>query len=62
MPRVRFTDDFDYRPISRVTIAYRKGTEMTVKRECADKAIKSGKAVAISNRRKAGDGAGTIGG
>jgi hypothetical protein len=45
MARVRFTEDFDYKPKSQVTIAYKAGTEKTVRRECADAAIAAGKAV-----------------
>jgi hypothetical protein len=47
MTRVRFTADFDYRPIPQVTIGYLAGMEETVKRECADQAIAAGKAVLI---------------
>lgn len=47
MARVRFTKDFDYKPKSQVTIGYKAGTEMTVRRECADAAIAAGKAVEI---------------
>lgn len=41
---VRFTDNFDWKPKSTVTVAYRKGNELNVTRECADKAIALGKA------------------
>ncbi len=44
MARVKFTDDFDYRPTANVTYAYLANTEHTVKRECADQAIAVGKA------------------
>jgi hypothetical protein len=45
MARVRFTDDFDYKPKSQITIGSKADTEMTVRRECADAAIAAGKAV-----------------
>ncbi|UXS49279.1 hypothetical protein [Agrobacterium tumefaciens] len=44
MARVRFTQDFDYKPTPQVTIAYEAGWEGTVKRECADQAVAAGKA------------------
>jgi hypothetical protein len=50
MARVRFTDDFDYRPTAMRTIAYKKGMELTVKRECADQAIADGKATELPPR------------
>lgn len=53
MARVRFIDDFDYKPTPMSTIAYKAGMEMTVKRECADEAIARGKAVEIDPPRKA---------
>ncbi len=53
MARVRFLDDFDYKPTPMSTIAYKAGMEMTVKRECADEAIANGKAVEIDPPRKA---------
>jgi hypothetical protein len=52
MARVRFTEDFDYRPARNVTIAYRAGTERTVKRQCADLAIGAGKAVEIKRFKR----------
>lgn len=44
MARVRFTEDFDYKPTSSVTIGYRAGWSGTVKRDCADKAVAVNKA------------------
>lgn len=44
MARVRFRQDFDYRPTPQVTIAYKEGWEGTVKRECAEQAVAAGKA------------------
>ncbi len=49
MAYVRFTADFDYRPVRAVVIAYKAGMEETVKRDCARKAIAAGKAVEIPN-------------
>ncbi|MBW9113150.1 hypothetical protein JNB88_05745 [Rhizobium cauense] len=45
MARVKFTSDFDYKPTSQVTIAYKAGMELTVKRDCAVQAAAAGKAV-----------------
>ncbi|MDP9788723.1 hypothetical protein [Agrobacterium tumefaciens] len=48
MARVRFTDDFDYRPpVFGVTIAYKAGWSGSVKKECADQAVAQKKAVRI---------------
>jgi hypothetical protein len=47
LARVLFTADFDYKPTPSVTIAYKAGMEMTVKRECADRAVAAKKAVAV---------------
>lgn len=51
MPRVRFTDNFDFHPRARsasdpgpVTVSYRDGQETSVVTKCADQAIKAGKA------------------
>jgi hypothetical protein len=44
MARVKFTSDFDYKPTSQVTVAYKAGMEVTVKRECAGLAVAAGKA------------------
>jgi len=56
--RVRFTDDFDYTPADdhRILIEYRKGHELTVKREAGEAAVAAGKAVEIKTPvRKTGD-------
>lgn len=47
MARVKFTEDFDYKPKSQVTIGYTAGMEMTVRRECAEAAIAAGKGVEV---------------
>lgn len=47
--RVRFTDDFDYTPADdhRILVEYRKGHELTVKREAGEAAVAAGKAVEV---------------
>jgi len=55
MARVRFTDDFDYKPTRQVTIAYRAGMELTVKRDCAEKAVAAGKAVDVTGKPTNGE-------
>jgi len=52
MPRVRFLEDFDYKPAPQVTIAYKVGTERTVKRECADRAVALGKGKIVGRVKK----------
>lgn len=47
MARVRFTEDYDYKPTLQSTIGYKGGMELTVKQDCADKAIALGKAVSL---------------
>ena len=56
MPKVRFTDNFDYSPSAHnprneafgsVVIAYKAGQICDVKAECADMAIEAGKAVKV---------------
>lgn len=44
MARVRFSEDYRYRPSQRsqICIKYRAEREYTVKRECADAAIAAG--------------------
>ncbi|MCV9965460.1 hypothetical protein OIU34_26635 [Pararhizobium sp. BT-229] len=65
MTRVRFTADFDYRPVPQVTTAYLAGMEQTVKQDCAAQAIAAGKAVLLKppgrKPKGAGDGEATIG-
>jgi hypothetical protein len=43
--RVRFIADFDYKPSPLVTMAYKTGTIEYVRKECAEQAIKLGRAV-----------------
>lgn len=45
MARVKFTEDFDYKPTPQTTIAYPADWEGTVKQDCAQKAVAAGKAV-----------------
>ncbi|TXI03389.1 MAG: hypothetical protein E6Q76_13920 [Rhizobium sp.] len=61
MARVRFTADFDYKPLPSTTIAYRAGMVCVVKRECADQAIAAGKAVDFFRSKEAADGKTEIG-
>ncbi|RAZ75834.1 hypothetical protein [Mesorhizobium atlanticum] len=52
---VRFIADFDFSPAAhgcRSTTAYKAGMVLNVTRECADKAIDAGKAVAGRKPRK----------
>lgn len=52
--KVRFREDFDYRPTPACTIAYKAGMVETVKRACGEDAVAQGKAVEIMPRgRKA---------
>lgn len=44
MPWVRFTADFDWKPIPAVTIAYKADMVRLVTRACASKAAELGKA------------------
>ncbi|NSL22019.1 hypothetical protein [Agrobacterium tumefaciens] len=44
MARVRFKQDYDYKPTIQSTIAYKAGWEGTVRRECAEEAVAAGKA------------------
>ncbi|MGV1913857.1 hypothetical protein [Agrobacterium vitis] len=45
MARVKFIQDFDYKPTRQSTIGYLAGWEGTVKRECAKQATAAGKAI-----------------
>lgn len=61
MAKVRFLQDFDWRPAPGVILAYRAGCEMTVTRRCAERAVAAGKAVKVRAKRKqeeASDGTG----
>jgi hypothetical protein len=54
--RVRFTQDYDYKPVAQVTVAYLAGMVKTVKRECGRRAIEAGKAVEITRQKEENDG------
>lgn len=58
MPWIRFTADFDWRPIPQKTIAYKAGMHKLVTTRCADAAIAAGKAVKQAKPKapKEGDG------
>jgi len=56
MPWVRFTADFDFKPMPTVTQAYRAGQVVLVTTPCAEAAIAKGKAVKASNPKKKTDG------
>lgn len=45
MVRVKFLEDFDYKPTAQLTVAYLAGWSGTVKRDCAAKAVAADKAV-----------------
>ncbi len=57
---VRFIEDFRFKPIPAVTQFFPKGTETNVTRACADKAIASGKAIAVERGRKARPDGGNV--
>jgi hypothetical protein len=56
MARVQFIRDFDWKPTPQTTIAYKAGGEHTVRRECADAAVKAGAATEGDDQRKPADG------
>lgn len=56
MARVRFTADFDYRPLPGVVIAYKAGMEETVKRECCTQAVAAKKAVELPKSKRGNRG------
>ncbi|MVA73598.1 hypothetical protein GOZ81_21375 [Agrobacterium vitis] len=47
MMRVRFLEDFDFKPIRATTIAYQAGMEVTVLKRCGERAVAAGKAVEL---------------
>ena len=57
MARVRFTEDFDYKPTSQVTVGYLADWSGTVKRDCADKAIAAKKAELLDAKATDNDAA-----
>ncbi|WP_246678238.1 hypothetical protein [Mesorhizobium sp. B1-1-7] len=50
---VRFTADFDWKPIPQSTTAYKAGMVLNVTRACADAALGAGKAVKSANPKRA---------
>lgn len=44
MPRIRFLEDFDYKPVPQQTFSYKKGDVALVTQEIANKAIAANKA------------------
>lgn len=56
MARVKFTRDYDWKPTSQSTVAYKADQEYTVRRECADAAVKAGAATELDAPRKPVDG------
>lgn len=51
--RVRFDQDFDWRPDARHVVAYKAGTECDVLEACAKAAVAAGKAVIVADRATA---------
>lgn len=45
--RIRFVENWDWKPSPMATIAYRAGQTYFVRLECAEKALRLGKAVAV---------------
>lgn len=59
MPRVKFNEDFDFRPKPGVTIGYLAGMTKMVTTRCAEQAMKAGKAQRVGKVEKGeGDGCG----
>lgn len=44
MPRIKFLQDFDYKPVPQQVYSYKAGNTALVTQEIADKAIEEGKA------------------
>jgi hypothetical protein len=53
MPRVRFTSDFDFKPMPQVTMAYRKGWSGLVTTPCANQAVAAKKAARVGKTKAA---------
>lgn len=62
MPRVRFTQNFNYEITPAVTRAYKASWEGVVKRDCADKAVAAGRAVLVTRKGRVSDGEVKVGG
>lgn len=52
MPRVCFSEDFDWQANSHAVIAYKAGKTYPVIQRCADEAIAAGKATAANRSEK----------
>ncbi|MDH7792001.1 hypothetical protein [Ochrobactrum sp. AN78] len=52
MPHVRFTEDFDWKPLPQVTIAYKAGWFGLVTTPCATAAIEANKTVGLTTPNK----------
>ncbi|KAB2743544.1 hypothetical protein [Brucella anthropi] len=52
MPWVRFTADFDWKPMPQVTVAYRKGQCRLVTTPCANAAVAKGVAEKLKTPKK----------
>lgn len=55
MPWVEFVEPFMWRPIPKITIAYKKGMRLFVTRACAAESIRKGKAVPSTRPQKVDD-------
>lgn len=58
MPRVRFSEDWEWRPSAGVIVAYRAGSELSVTRACAAAAERAGVAERLGRRKGESDGQG----
>ncbi|PRA46650.1 hypothetical protein [Brucella pituitosa] len=52
MPHVHFSEDFDWKPLPQVTIAYKAGWSGLVTSPCATAADQANKAVRLKTPRK----------
>lgn len=52
MPWVRFSEDFDWKPLPQVTVAYKVGWSGLVTTPCAAAAVEANKAVRLKTPRK----------
>ncbi|MET3925941.1 hypothetical protein [Devosia sp. 2618] len=53
VPRLKFKKDFDFKPSSQSTVAYKAGWEGPVTQACADAAVKAGAAELVTAQKKA---------
>ncbi|GAA5627449.1 hypothetical protein Brsp05_02738 [Brucella sp. NBRC 12953] len=52
MPHVRFSEDFDWKPLPQVTIAYKAGWSGLVTTLCANSAVQANKALRLKTPKK----------